>query len=51
MSRTLVVVLVAIAVAAPIGATLLDGLGDYTFPVTSAQLEVQRCFDQGLMLA
>jgi|APFre7841882724_1041349.scaffolds.fasta_scaffold00192_7 tetratricopeptide (TPR) repeat protein len=38
------------AVAAPIGATLLEGLGDYTFPVTSSHPEVQRWFDQGLML-
>jgi tetratricopeptide (TPR) repeat protein len=72
MNRTLIVALVAIAVAAglfygrrtsdqpppppspavaaPIGATLLEGLGDYTFPVTSSQPEVQRWFDQGLML-
>ena len=33
-----------------VGATLLEGLGDYTFPVTSAHPEVQRWFDQGLML-
>ena len=38
------------AVAAPIGATLLEGLGDYSFPVTSSHPEVQRWFDQGLML-
>ena len=72
MNRTLVVALVAIAVAAglfygrrtsdqsalppspavaaPVGATLLEGLGDYTFPVTSSHPEVQRWFDQGLML-
>lgn len=35
---------------APIGATLLEGLGDYTMPVTSAVPEVQQWFDQGLML-
>jgi tetratricopeptide (TPR) repeat protein len=35
---------------APVGATLLEGLGDYSFPVTSAHPEVQRWFDQGLML-
>jgi len=72
MNRTLVVALVAIAIAAglfygrrtsdqsppppspavagPIGATLLEGLGDYSFPVTSSHPEVQRWFDQGLML-
>src|SRR5690606_34251358 len=36
---------------AMIGAVLLDGLGDYSFPVTSAHPEVQRWFDQGLALA
>jgi tetratricopeptide (TPR) repeat protein len=35
---------------APVGATLLDGLGDYSMPVTSAVPEVQQWFDQGLML-
>jgi len=43
------------AVAAPppelIGATLLEGLGNHDFPVTSAHPEVQRWFNQGLMLA
>jgi len=34
----------------PVGATLLEGLGDYSFPVTSSHPEVQRWFDQGLML-
>ncbi|HEX5664156.1 MAG TPA: hypothetical protein VFX93_11775, partial [Xanthomonadaceae bacterium] len=33
-----------------IGAHLLEGLGDYRFPVTSKHPEVQRWFDQGLML-
>ena len=33
-----------------VGAVLLDGLGDYSFPVTSAHPEVQRWFDQGLAL-
>jgi tetratricopeptide (TPR) repeat protein len=33
-----------------VGANLLEGLGDYHFPVTSAHPEVQRWFDQGLML-
>ena len=32
------------------GATLLEGLGSYRFAVTSAHPEVQRWFDQGLML-
>src|SRR5690606_23719598 len=36
---------------AMVGAHLLEGLGDYRFPVTSAHPEVQRWFDQGLMLA
>jgi len=35
---------------AMIGAHLLEGLGDYRFPVTSKHQEVQRWFDQGLML-
>ncbi|WP_408950192.1 hypothetical protein [Lysobacter sp. Hz 25] len=35
---------------AMVGAHLLDGLGDYRFPVTSRHPEVQRWFDQGLML-
>jgi tetratricopeptide (TPR) repeat protein len=33
-----------------IGANLLEGLGDYSFPITSTHPEVQRWFDQGLML-
>ena len=32
------------------GATLLDGLGDHHFPVTTSHPQVQRWFDQGLML-
>jgi tetratricopeptide (TPR) repeat protein len=32
------------------GATLLEGLGSYRFPVTAAHPEVQRWFDQGLAL-
>ena len=37
--------------AAPlVGATLLSGLGNYHFPVTTTQPQVQRWFDQGLML-
>jgi tetratricopeptide (TPR) repeat protein len=33
-----------------VGATLLEGLGNYRFPVTSSHPQVQRWFDQGLML-
>lgn len=36
---------------AMVGAHLLEGLGDYRFPVTTRHPEVQRWFDQGLMLA
>jgi tetratricopeptide (TPR) repeat protein len=36
---------------AMVGAHLLEGLGDHHFPVTSAHPEVQRWFDQGVMLA
>src|SRR5690606_23292462 len=32
------------------GATLLDGLGEHRFAVTTAHPDVQRWFDQGLML-
>jgi hypothetical protein len=32
------------------GATLLPGLGDHHFPVTTDNPEAQRWFDQGLML-
>ena len=35
---------------APVGATLLDGLGDHSMTVTTASDEAQRWFDQGLML-
>jgi tetratricopeptide (TPR) repeat protein len=41
---------VATAPPALVGATLLDGLGDYRFQVSSTAPEVQRWFDQGLML-
>jgi hypothetical protein len=34
-----------------VGAVLLEGLGDYSFPVASDHPEVQRWFDQGLMLS
>jgi tetratricopeptide (TPR) repeat protein len=40
----------AVAQEPPIGATLLEGLGNHRFPVTSAHPQVQRWFDQGLML-
>jgi len=33
-----------------VGATLLDGLGGHRFAVTSSHSDVQRWFDQGLML-
>ncbi|GGK02199.1 tetratricopeptide repeat protein [Luteimonas terricola] len=33
-----------------VGAVLLDGLGNYSFPVTSKHPDVQRWFDQGLAL-
>ena len=35
---------------AMVGANLLEGLGDYRFEVTTTHPEVQRWFDQGLML-
>jgi tetratricopeptide (TPR) repeat protein len=35
---------------APVGANLLEGLGDYTMPITSDEKDVQRWFDQGLAL-
>ena len=35
---------------AMVGAHLLEGLGNYHFAVTSKHPEVQRWFDQGLML-
>lgn len=34
----------------PVGATLLDGLGNHDFPVTTSHPDVQRWFNQGLML-
>jgi tetratricopeptide (TPR) repeat protein len=37
-------------VTEPIGATLLDGLGDYSKPVSTKNAEAQRWFNQGLML-
>ena len=35
---------------APVGATLLEGLGNYSVPVTTESPEAQRWFDQGLAL-
>jgi len=35
---------------APVGASLLEGLGDHSMRVTTGQPEAQRWFDQGLML-
>jgi tetratricopeptide (TPR) repeat protein len=35
---------------APVGATLLEGLGDYSMPITSDEKDVQRWFDQGLAM-
>lgn len=39
------------APAAPVGATLLEGLGDYKREITTAEPQAQRWFDQGLMLS
>jgi tetratricopeptide (TPR) repeat protein len=35
---------------APVGANLIEGLGDYSMPVTVKDPEVQRWFDQGLAM-
>ena len=35
---------------APVGAALLPGLGNYEFKITTRSPEVQRWFNQGLML-
>lgn len=35
---------------APVGATLLEGLGNHSVPITSNHPDVQRWFDQGVML-
>lgn len=40
----------ALSGLAPIGATLLDGLGDYSRSIGSTNPDVQKWFDQGLML-
>jgi tetratricopeptide (TPR) repeat protein len=39
-----------LADTAPVGATLLPGLGQYEFPITTRNPEVQRWFNQALML-
>jgi tetratricopeptide (TPR) repeat protein len=41
---------VALPELAPVGATLLDGLGDHSMPISTDHPEVQQWFDQGLML-
>jgi tetratricopeptide (TPR) repeat protein len=38
------------AAEAPVGATLLPGLGQYDFPITTRNPEAQRWFNQALML-
>jgi tetratricopeptide (TPR) repeat protein len=35
---------------APVGANLIEGLGDYSMPVTAKNKDVQRWFDQGLAM-
>lgn len=40
----------AVADLAPVGATRLEGLGDYHKPISTADPEVQAWFDQGMML-
>ena len=35
---------------APVGASLIEGLGDYSMPVTARNADVQRWFDQGLAM-
>lgn len=35
---------------APVGATLLEGLGEYTRPISTESEEAQRWFDQAMML-
>jgi tetratricopeptide (TPR) repeat protein len=35
---------------APVGANLIEGLGDYSMPVTAKNADVQRWFDQGLAM-
>jgi tetratricopeptide (TPR) repeat protein len=36
---------------APVGATLLDGLGQYSLAITTANVSAQRWFDQAIMLS
>lgn len=40
----------ASTVPVPVGATLLPGLGNYNFTITTAKPDAQRWFNQGLML-
>jgi tetratricopeptide (TPR) repeat protein len=35
---------------APVGANLIEGLGDYSMPITAKNADVQRWFDQGLAM-
>ena len=35
---------------APVGANLIEGLGDYSMPITAKSADVQRWFDQGLAM-
>ena len=35
---------------APVGANLIEGLGDYSMPITAKNKDVQRWFDQGLAM-
>ncbi len=35
---------------APVGANLIEGLGDYSMPVSAKNADVQRWFDQGLAM-
>ena len=35
----------------PVGANLIEGLGDYSMPITAKNAAVQRWFDQGLAMA
>jgi tetratricopeptide (TPR) repeat protein len=39
-----------VADLAPVGANLIEGLGDYSMPVTAKGPDVQRWFDQGLAM-